>query len=103
MDKDLITAASPDKWGEIGGPVGLFIWALFILIAVMIWLLERRLNHVISGIADVSKEIAQLGAQVDKAQTIITAMLYDAGALENRRRRNTDYSPKRRKSDDDAY
>lgn len=77
----MASMASPDKWSADGGLPGLVIWALFLMIAVMMWLLEKKLTRV-------ADETANLMMAIEKARSSIIEKLYEAGVLTDRRDRN---------------
>lgn len=101
MDKDIIAAASPDKWGEIGGLSGLVIWALFLMLAVMIWVIEKKLTALAIGQEKIKGE---LGEKLERVRSNIVEMMYSTGLRQDRRREDYDPDPdnqRRRKADND--
>lgn len=96
MDNSIVAAASPDRWGEIGGLSGLVIWALFLMLALMIWVIEKKLNALALGQERIRAEALE---KLEAVRSNIVEKLYEAGVLDDRRRRESDISPRRRKAD----
>lgn len=91
MEKDLISTVSPDKWAD-HGLSGLVIWALFLMVAVMMWMLEKKLTRV-------ADETANLAMAIEKARGSIIEKLYEAGVLRDRRSYDIELGEKRRRED----
>jgi hypothetical protein len=94
MDKDLISTVSPEQWSASGGLPGLVIWALFLVIALMMWMLEKKLTRV-------ADETAKLTMAIERARNSIVEKLYEAGVLDDRRRRREGVAVERRQKQAD--